>query len=237
MSKVSEHRQLLRRARREALRRTRRQAAFAPQTYKGLYIGNGLLGGYHQDLNFRYIADRLQAIAGGEDEVAWDDFAVPQEPSLRGSRAKPDYDETEMGLLWPQNDSSEFVNFVQQMKHAKKLNTGLRLHVHFIQSAEALPTFVAEYRWYNNGAAVPAGFTTISTADGNKGIFEYPGSGSILQIASFQEIDPIANENVSSNIDVKFYRDDDDVPGDVLGKYIDFHYQIDGLGSDQEYVK
>jgi hypothetical protein len=38
-------------------------------------------------------------------------------------------------------------------------------------------------------------------------------------------------------LDIKLYRDDNVVTGDVLLKEFDIHYQIDGLGSVQEFVK
>ena len=172
------------------------------------------------------------------DATQWDDFSVPLNPSLLGSRAKPDYDETELGLQFPQDDTSEFVNFTAQMSHSKLLDTDIHLHCHYIQSSVTQPTFTVEYRYYNNGDQVPATWATLNTSDvgGGKGVFTYT-SGSILQIARFPAIPAPTDETVSANLDVKFYRNDNDVTGDVLTKYIDFHYQINSLGSNEEFTK
>ena len=46
-----------------------------------------------------------------------------------------------------------------------------------------------------------------------------------------------AIDGVSALILGKLYRDDNTTTGDVLGYDIDFHYQIDSLGSRQVYEK
>ena len=166
----------------------------------------------------------------------WDDFSVPFTLDKQGQSSKPDYDYDELGLLFPQNDATEIAHFTAQMQHRKKLVSGLRLHIHYIQDEAEVPTFKIDYRWYNNGSTVPESWTTISTGDGSGAIFAY-SSGSILQILPFAEISAPIGESVSSNLDVKFYRDDNTVTGDVLGKYIDFHFVSDTLGSYEEYSK
>lgn len=90
-----------------------------------------------------------------------------------------------------------------------------------------------DYRWYNNNDEVPSVWTTLSADDFK---FEYT-SGSILQIVDFPMIDSSHITGVSSIMDIKLYRDDDVVTGDVLLKEFDIHYQIDSNGSDQEYIK
>lgn len=216
-----------------------------PPTYRGYYVGTAaraLIGGNHHDKNWRKIADseaQLRAdlnFVRGVDGITWDDLSVSLTRDKQGQSSKPDYDFTENGLLFPQNDPAEIVYLVIQMKHAKVLGTGLMPHVHYIQDEVPQPTWKIDYRWYNNGAAVPGSWTTISTADGNKGVFDYT-SGAIMQIGAFVEVLPPASEDVSSNFDLRLYRDDNDVTGDVLAKFIDLHYQIDSLGSDAEYVK
>jgi hypothetical protein len=168
--------------------------------------------------------------------TTWDDFSVPLTRDKQGQNEKPDYDFTNLGLLFPQNTASEIVYLVLQMPHRKRLGSSIQLHVHYIQSNATQPTFKADYKFYNNGAAVPGSFTTVSTADGNKGIFTY-SSGSIMQIASFPPIVAPDSETVSANLDVKFYRDDNDLTGDCLAKYLDFHYEIDSFGSAGEFTK
>ena len=170
------------------------------------------------------------------EATAWDDFAVPLTPGRQGALSKPDYDYTELGLLFPQDDAAEIANMIFQMSHSKLMDSALHFHAHYIQSVTEQPTFKIDYRFYNNGEAVSGGWTTISTADGDKGLFDW-SSGDILQIATFPAIAAPSSETVSANLDVKLYRDDNDVTGDVLAKYIDFHFQVDSFGSSEEYSK
>ena len=174
------------------------------------------------------------------DATTYDDWAVSASLAIQGQSSEPDYDFTNLGLLFPNNDTGEIAYIVSQMQHRKQMDSPIYYHVHYIQSAAAQPTFKLDYKFYNNGAAVPGSWTTISTGSGtgaSKGIFTYPGSGSIMQIATFPAITPPTSETVSANIDVKFYRDDNDIEADVLVKYIDFHYVIDTQGSREEFSK
>lgn len=181
-----------------------------------------------------------QVVSGNSlflNPVQWTDKSFPSTRVRIGALSKPDFDYTEIGLLFPQNDDSEKIYITDQMLHQKKMGTSLHLHVHFIQSSSDVPTFVAEYRWYLLGATVPAAWTTIDTDAGTGPAFAYPGSGSILQLIEFPEIAAPANETISSNLDIIFYRDDNVVTGDVLVKFIDYHFQVDSNGSRGEYVK
>lgn len=169
----------------------------------------------------------------GGDGIVWDDLKFPASRIRQGATQKPDFDITELGLLFPQNDSTEIAYVIAQFPHHMKLGTNIRPHIHFIQTSATTPTFKIDYRWYKNGDTIPS-FTTL-TCDSYA--FTYPGSGSILQICSFPEIDGSAIDSVSSIMDVKIYRDDNNVTGDVLVKEFDIHYQIDSLGSKQEFIK
>ena len=166
----------------------------------------------------------------------WTDMSFPATRDKQGQTQKPDFDFTELGLLFPQNDPTEEVNIISQMDHRKKLGTALRLHVHYVQDEVAIPNFVAEYRFYKNGDAVPGAWTTIETNNGTGPAFSYT-SGSILQVLPFPEIPASASETVSANLDLIIYRNDNVVTGDVLVKYFDYHYQMDSDGSREEFVK
>ena len=170
------------------------------------------------------------------DATTWDDFSISAALAKQGQQSKPDYDFTNLGLLFPQNDDAEIAYIVAQMSHSKLMDSDIYFHIHFIQDEAQLPTFKIDYKFYLNGGLVPGGWTTISTANGSKGIFAYT-AGSMLQIATFPAIFPPDNETVSANIDIKIYRDDNDVAGDVLVKYIDFHYEIDMSGSREQLSK
>ena len=64
----------------------------------------------------------------------WDDFVISSNRARQGVAQKPDYDFTNLGLLFPQNDDTEIAYFVAQMSHSKKLNEPIFFHVHYIQT-------------------------------------------------------------------------------------------------------
>ena len=163
----------------------------------------------------------------------WNDLRFSFTQTKQGATALPDFDYTNVGLLFPQNDPAEIVYIVAQMPHDYKLGSNIRPHIHWQQSAATAVTWKMDYKWFKNGDAVPASFTTIST---NTGVFTYT-SGSICQLSSFPEINGSAIDTVSSILLIKLYRDDNVTTGDVLGFEFDIHYQIDSLGSRLEFVK
>lgn len=169
-------------------------------------------------------------------DTVWDDLSLELNASRQGALSKPDYDYTNLGLLFPQNDTAEIAYATRQMPHAKKLDSDIYVHVHYIQDEATQPIFKIDYKFYNNNSAPPGSWTTLSTADGSQGIFTYT-SGSLLQIATFPAITPPSPESVSANLDVKLYRDDNVVTGDVLTKYVDIHIEIDTFGSAGQYNK
>lgn len=168
------------------------------------------------------------------DASVWTDLSVALEPSKQGANSKPDYDYGELGLLFPQNKTDEVMHAVFQMPHEKKMDSDIFLHLHYVQTTSTIPVFKAEYRFYNNGGVVPS--TWISTVTASTVALPYT-DGSVLNIISFPAIPPPANETVSANLDIKLWRDDNVVTGDVLVKYIDLHYEIDTVGSREQYSK
>jgi len=166
-------------------------------------------------------------------DFGWEDIKAPATQTKVGSNLKPDFDFTNLGLLFPQDDATEIAYVILQFPHNRRDNSPIHPHIHYLQTSSASPTFKIDYRWYENNAT-PGAFTTIAQV-GNA--FPY-SSGSIIQIATFPEIDGTAIQSVSSIFEAKIYRDDDAVTGDVLYKEFDLHYQIDQpLGSRNEFIK
>jgi hypothetical protein len=164
----------------------------------------------------------------------WDDLRFPVTQTKQGSNLKPDFDETEIGLLFPQNDTTEKIYIISQMPHEWKLESELRPHIHFIQDEAEVPTFKMDYRWYKNGETPPETFTTIETH--NEVVFNYEGQP-LLQILSFPPIDGTGIDRVSSVMDIIIYRDDNVVAGDVLVKEFDIHHLVNAPGSVEEFSK
>ncbi len=163
----------------------------------------------------------------------WDDMKFPATTIRQGATTKPDFDTTNVGLLFPQDTATEIAYMVAQMPHSMKAGSDLYPHIHFVQDEEELPVFKLSYRWYSVGGDPTVSFTTITAASFARTYV----SGSIHQIATFPVISGAGITGVSSILDLKLFRDDDVVSGDVLVKEFDFHYQIDSLGSGREYQK
>lgn len=166
-------------------------------------------------------------------QYRWTDLRFPLTRDKQGQNEKPDYDFTNMGLLFPQNDSGEIVYITAQAPHELR-NSELKPHIHFVQEVSGQPVWKMDYRIVENGdndsnkafatlTAVTFAFTWVS--------------GDLMQIASFPTIDISGLTSVSFVMDIKLYRDDNVVAGDVLGKEFDIHYQLDDWGSRQEFVK
>lgn len=163
--------------------------------------------------------------------VAWEDLRFPLTQTRQGALAKPDFDTTNVGFLFPQNDPTEILSFIAQVPHAWKVGTNLCAHVHWLQSAATPVTWKLDYKVIPIGGAEPASWTTLS---GSAGLITYPGSGSIHQLTDLGEIDMSGVSGLSAIIRCKLYRDDNTTTGDVLAFEADFHYQLDSFGSDEE---
>lgn len=167
----------------------------------------------------------------GKNIKGWDDLRFPFTQARRGALAKPDFDYTNVGLLFPQDDDAEKIYLIAQFPHKYKIGTMLRPHIHWQQTGADFPVWKLDYKIVTNGIAVPSSFTTIQT---NTGVFPYD-SGNLGQISCFPSIAGLSG--LSDFVLVKMYRDDNVVSGDVLAFEFDMHYQIDSIGSGQEYSK
>lgn len=161
----------------------------------------------------------------------WDDLKFPFTQTKRGSNLKPDFDDTNVGLLFPQNDPAEIVYMIGQFPHSYLSGSNVRPHIHWKQTGASFPVWTMEYMWSSPGDATPSSFTTLTT---NTGAFPYV-SGNLEQISSFAEIDGTGMKR-SSIMLIKFYRDDNVVSGDVLGYEFDIHFQKHRHGTLTEYV-
>jgi len=166
-------------------------------------------------------------------DTNFDDMQFPSTRAKKGVNDKPDFDFTNIGLLFPQNDETEYIILSEQFSHSRKYGTNISPHIHYIQDEVAVPVFVLSYRWYDNGNIIP-NYTNIETT---VPVFDYEGSP-ILQILPFPDIDGSNINFVSSWFEAKLYRKTGDgVTGDILVKSFDIHFEIDSIGSDQMYIK
>jgi len=167
-------------------------------------------------------------------DTQWRDLKFPLTRDKQGQSAKPDFDFTNLGLLFPQNNEAEEVYLIAQFDHAYKHGSDISPHIHCIQDEAGIPVFEMTYRWEKNGATV-GDWTTIETSA--TPVFTYT-SGTIRQILAFPNIDGSSIDAVSSMMDIIIRRQTGDgIAGDVLVKEFDIHYEVDSLGSDTAYTK
>jgi hypothetical protein len=140
--------------------------------------------------------------------------------------AAPDYDGTNLGYLFPNNDATEFLtaNFCLNNDYAAGTSLYPRLVWH--QASADVPTWKIAYRWINPGAQVSAVFTTVASTSEE---FTYI-QGTIQQISHFAAIVG-TGRTMGSILQVKLYREDADLAGDALAVAFGFFKQVDGLGS------
>ena len=168
-----------------------------------------------------------------ESYTRFDDLFFPLAQVRVGANSKPDFDYTNNGLLFPQNDTAEYVWITCQLPHRWKEGSTIYPHLHYTQTVNAQPVFRMEYRWTNIGDAVSGTWTNYDLATN---AMPYV-SGSIHQILKNATGIDGTGKTISSLLEIKLYRTDNVVTGDLLAKQFDVHIEIDGLGSSLEYVK
>ena len=210
--------------------------------YNTLNSSSILLGTTTEYLNKNYLNITGGTITGNLtlkgnlilNNTVYDDMQFPSILTKKGANDKPDVDYTNIGLLFPQNDETEYIVIGEQFSHKYKIGSNIYPHIHYTQTSASVPTFVLQYKWYSLGKPVPSNYTTIQT---NAAAFVYTG-GTMQQLLSFPAINGSNITGVSSWFEAKLYRKTGDgVTGDVLSKSFDIHYEIDSIGSDEIYIK
>jgi len=163
----------------------------------------------------------------------FDDLVVPLTTTVRGATSKPDFDYSNIGYLFPQNDTTEQLYFVVQLPHSYKEGSTVYPHVHWLQSADQNVTWRFAYYWHNPGDTLSIVFSTISV---NTLAYTY-SSGSIHQISTRTSGISGTGKQISSILLCKLFRNDNVYTGDALAFQFDLHIEKDTLGSAQEYTK
>jgi hypothetical protein len=163
----------------------------------------------------------------------YDDIVFELTQTRVGSNSKPDYDFTNIGLLFPRNDVTEIVYITVQMPHAWQIGSTIYPHLHIVQSRNEQATFRMEYKWYDIGDTVP---TTWSTYDMNTYAMPYT-SGSISNIVKGSGGISGIGKGISSILKIKLFRNDNVYVGDILADQFDIHILKDSFGSQLEYEK
>jgi hypothetical protein len=171
----------------------------------------------------------------------WEDLKVPvNSVKIKKTLTEPTWRDFlgNTALLW--FDNGDDVVFTVQMPHAWKEGSRIYPHVHWVTETNAGSnvSWALEYTWSNAGEVFP----TTATITGN-----VPGVGS--GNAYVHNITPLGtdgisgkdasdnNHTLSSMLVCRLYRGSDSYSGDAGLLEIDFHYQVDSDGSNQEYTK
>jgi len=181
-------------------------------------------------------SDGAKRTADHCSSIHFDDLRFPATAiNPPGSASDPDFDTIRGGWLFA-DGSTELLFILGQLPHNYNEGSTLHPHIHWVQENSGDVLWQLDFKWFNNGAEYPADFTTLQTV---KKVFNY-SSGSLSQISAFQ---PITGEGmgISSMFAMKLSRIGGDAAdtytGDALMMEFDFHYEIDGHGSEREYLK
>lgn len=173
-------------------------------------------------------------------DPVWDDLRVPaQNTKLNPSKAEPNFESFIGGTFVYKFDNNnaddESVHFVAQLPHAWKGETNLRPHLHWAPDTTNTGSVVwsFEYTVVRINGTFPATTTSEVTDPAD-------GTANKHQIIGFDEIDG-SDLSLSSMLVCRLTRlgtdGADTYTGNACFLEFDFHYQIDSLGSEDEFVK
>lgn len=153
-----------------------------------------------------------------------------------GAVDKPDLDRTNIGLLFDANDTTEIAGIVVQMPHSWLIGSRIYPHIHWYQAGDSDSVrWAVVYKWYNIGQVEPSVWTKIRISHPNQTY-----SSGIQQLSTTPNNIGISGtgKTLSSIIIVKIYRETgDSYSGDARLIQFDIHYEVDGSGSRNEYIK
>jgi len=170
----------------------------------------------------------------------WDDLRFPATGlNPPGAVSDPDVDTTDGTLLFDKA-STETIVGIAQVPHAWKVGTNLRPHIHWTPTDDTAGDVVwkLEYKVAPIGDDVPAAYTAATTT-----ATIAADSDTLHILTEFDDIDMSEVTGLSCIILWKLSRiggstdPADDYDNDAKLLELDFHYQIDSVGSDTEYVK
>lgn len=171
--------------------------------------------------------------------TVWDDLVG----SLIGRRLASsvgslDYDWDENAIsMGPNGDidsSNDRIVFNFQYPHKAIVNGRMNLHIHWEQENATNREFTVEYRVQKNGDTKSAVWSKVIVASNTFNVFPY-ASGVVNQITPLVSVDMI-NAGLSPTVQFRLTRSDGN-SGSILATFIDAHFESDGGGSNQEFVK
>jgi hypothetical protein len=188
----------------------------------------------------------IQVESGGtfkfvEDGTVWDDLRVPLTTAKLAGGTNPDYSTFTTGSLYAylfDAAALQEITFTVQMPHSYKLGTDIYPHLHWtpVNANTGTVSWALEYSWADIGSQFRAPSTIHVRDAANLKTYGH-------QYADFGPISPPreAGNKVSSILVCRVYR----YASDTLDTYasdaalleIDFHFEIDTIGSREEKSK
>lgn len=169
----------------------------------------------------------------GANISGWERQRFAMTRSLQGILQKPDYDFTNLGLLFPESDASEKACLITLLPNSRAKCCPLMPYVHFIQTNAQTPVFKIDYRILNLGSDISTPFETLTAGE----FAVAYDSGSIHQAAIFPPMLIKPDLELGAAVDVFLYREDDIPIGDALAKEFGILYKQDSLGSGSLFQK
>lgn len=133
-----------------------------------------------------------------------------------------------------------------QINHDAKIGANVYPHLHFFQNQNAMPNWMLQYRWQSNGKIKDATWKDLRM--NIPAVIPY-AAGVLVQIAkAATPITPPETASISDILQLRLIRDtnnastlftggNDTYTGNAEALNFDVHYEINSIGSNQEYVK
>lgn len=175
-----------------------------------------------------------------DEATAWDDLRVPIERTKKIATKEPVDVVYKGGIVSSfQHTADQGITFNAQMSHKWKEGSDIFFHLHYV-----LPVTVNSgsaqnvkwnfsYSWTNINEPYPEPTIAEEILDVRDGIID------VNKIFSFSALDA-TDKKISSQLICSLTRDTtvvDNYAGNVYLTEVDFHYQVDGMGSEAEYIK
>jgi hypothetical protein len=139
--------------------------------------------------------------------------------------------------------ANDYIYMNVQLNHDKDLASLIYPHIHFFQGSNAVPNFLVQYRWQKNLGEKVTSWTSLKC---NTLAAAYSGTTK-NNIAHSVGIAPPTGSTLSDIVQFRISRDTANVTGLFAGAdpytgtvgilAVDIHFQINSLGSTDEYTK
>lgn len=178
----------------------------------------------YEDKAYPLIGRRLSANAGTAD-YDWDELAV------------------EFAASGDMTDNADLVGFNAELPHQAKVDGKIYPHLHWWQVSTNDVVFELDYRVQDNDEAKTTAWTRMYARANGDSAFIY-STGTTNQITRFNSANDgtgdyfidLTGVGISATLQFKMTRTDA-TAGTVSVMFFDFHYEIDDLGSRDEFVK